>query len=188
MSSEYGRRSCPCHGDASVHVNGESGATWPRKSATSEAELFRGYGRVGLVTPTPAETVAVERRRRPSPLRSGDKGGPASTPLRIATRGAGPGAPIRLVILAPSAEAILPYLRFLRQAGWRVIVIGRAAYARHPGRPDLPGWLIGFSVDGEERPPWLRWLTVQRSRIAGDEPVRAHPVNDEPRRPRLVTA
>ncbi len=81
-----------------------------------------------------------------------------------ARRGPGPGAPVRLIVNAPGAWAVTPWIRWLRAKGWHVHVVGRAAYAHHPEVPGLPGWLVGFAVVGERPPAWLRWLVVHRTR------------------------
>ncbi len=170
MSGEHRAGVCPCHSAA--------GGTWPAKSATTEAELFAGYSATPPVTAAQPETARDPRRRRPSALRSPDRAGPVSRLLAIPRGGFRPGAPLGMVVLAPTPDAIAPYLRWLRQVGWHVHVVGRAAYAHRPGSPAIAGWLIGFQVDGEPAPDWLRWLTVHRSRwsdrrtIAGRDAVR----------------
>lgn len=139
---------------------------WHGRPGLSEADLFRGFGlRAAGETVSPDPTAALEARRRPSPLRPGDHRGPLGEAVRLEPRGRGPGAPVRVVIYAPAPWAVSPWLNWLRERGWHVHVVGRAAYAHHPERRDLPGWLVGFDVDGEPRPSWLRWLSTQQTRI-----------------------
>jgi hypothetical protein len=148
----------------------DHGVPWPARPALSEGELFAGY-RVQTagfgdepVTPDGHATAGVSPRRRPSPTRPGDRGGPLCHAVRSARRGAGAGPLIRHVIYAPGPWAVAPWIRWLRDRGWHVHVVGRAAYAHHPEIPGRPSWLVGFAVDGEPPPAWLRWLTVHRSR------------------------
>jgi hypothetical protein len=147
-----------------THSAPRNGATWPAHNALSEAELLVGYGLGPPVTPDDHMTAGVAPRRRPSPTRPGDRGGPLCHATAAARRGPGPGAPVRLIVNAPGPWAVTPWLRWLRAKGWHVHVVGRAAYAHHPEVPGLPGWLVGFAVVGEPPPAWLRWLVVHRTR------------------------
>jgi hypothetical protein len=146
------------------------GVRWPSRNALSERELFSGYRVLTTgfgdepVTPADHLAAAVAHRRRPSPVRHGDRGGPLCHAVASARRGRGAGPPVRHVIYAPGPWAVAPWIGWLRRRGWHVHVVGRAAYAHHPEVPGMPGWLVGFAVVGEPPPAWLRWLTVHRSR------------------------
>ena len=151
------------------------GATWPANAMT-EAELYEAHvGAVGQSatmaqdpgpadrTPAPAAVSTSRGSRRPTRLRPGDRQGPLSLAIAGDRGGRAAGAPVRLVIYAPGPAAIRPWLVWMRSRGWHLHSAGRCTYAHDPRRADLPGWLVGFAVDGEPRPEWIRYLEANRT-------------------------